>query len=139
METSNPDGASSPTQEPQPVGFRLISLVVPVYNEAENIQLFLRDVETYVQEPHETLVVYDFPEDTTLPAVAAMAPPCPSLRLIHNTLGRGALNALKAGFQAAKGDVVIVMMADRSDEPRDVQPMTALLRDGADVVARARY
>src|SRR6266852_9964695 len=139
METSSADGASSPAHAPPPVGLRLISLVVPVYNEAENIQLFLRDVETHVQEPHETLVVYDFPEDNTLPAVAAMAPPCPSVRLIHNTLGRGVLNALKAGFQAARGDVVIVMMADRSDEPRDVQPMTALVRDGADVVAGSRY
>jgi glycosyltransferase involved in cell wall biosynthesis len=110
-----------------------------VYNEAENIQLFLRDVESHVQEPHETLIVYDFPEDDTLPAVAAMRPTCPNVRLIYNTLGRGVLNALKAGFQAAAGDVVIVMMADRSDEPRDVQTMAAMVRQGADVVAGSRY
>ena len=98
----------------------MISLVVPVYNEADNIQPFLRDVEAQVREPHEMLIVYDFPEDTTLPAVAAMQPPCPDVRLVHNTLGKGVLNALKAGFQASRGDVVVVMMADRSDEPQDV-------------------
>jgi glycosyltransferase involved in cell wall biosynthesis len=117
----------------------LISLVVPVFNEAENIQPFLRDVEAHVGAPHETLLVYDFPEDTTLPAVAALEPPCPSVRLVHNTLGRGVLEALKAGFQASRGDVVVVMMADRSDEPRDVAVMAGLVRGGADVVAGSRY
>jgi dolichol-phosphate mannosyltransferase len=118
---------------------RLVSLVVPVYNEADNIQAFLRDVESRVQEPHEILLVYDFPEDNTLPAVAAMQPPCANVQLIHNTLGRGVLNALKAGFQASRGDVVIVMMADRSDEPADVAAMAQLVREGADVVAGSRY
>src|SRR5947209_16164216 len=98
----------------------MISLVGPVYNESENIREFLRDVEANVHEPHETLLVYDFPEDSTLPAVAALEPPCPNVRLVHNTLGRGVLNALKAGFKASQGDVIIVMMADRSDEPQAV-------------------
>lgn len=117
----------------------MISLVVPVYNEADNIVPFLRDVEEHVHEPHETLLVYDFPEDTTLPAVHAMQPPAPSARLVHNTLGKGVLNALKAGFAAAAGDVIVVMMADRSDEPRDVDTMARLIREGADVVAGSRY
>jgi glycosyltransferase involved in cell wall biosynthesis len=117
----------------------MISLVVPVFNEADNIGPFLRDVEATVREPHEILIVYDFPEDKTLPAVAALDPPVAAVRLIHNTLGRGVLNALKAGFQASKGDVVIVMMADRSDEPTAVEPMARLVRSGYDVVAGSRY
>jgi glycosyltransferase involved in cell wall biosynthesis len=117
----------------------MISLVVPVYNEADNIVPFLREVEEHVREPHETLLVYDFPADTTLPAVAALDPPCPSVRLVHNTLGRGVLNALKAGFKASTGDVVVVMMADRSDDSRDVAAMAGLVRGGADVVAGSRY
>jgi glycosyltransferase involved in cell wall biosynthesis len=117
----------------------LISLVVPVFNEAANIEPFLRDVQAQVEDPHEILIVHDFPEDTTLPAIAAMQPACPGVRLIHNTLGRGVLNALKAGFQASCGDVIIVMMADRSDEPRDVAGMARLVRAGCDVVAGSRY
>jgi glycosyltransferase involved in cell wall biosynthesis len=117
----------------------LISIVVPVYNEAANIQLFLHDVESEIHEPHEILIVYDFPADNTVPAVAAMQPPCPSVRLVHNTLGKGVLNALKAGFQASQGDVIVVMMADRSDEPKDVAAMAQLIRAGADVVAGSRY
>lgn len=117
----------------------MISLVVPVYNEAENITLFLRDVEGAVSELHEVLIVYDFPEDNTLAAIEAMTPPCPHVRLVHNTLGRGVLNAIKAGFQAGKGDVFIVMMADRSDDPHAAEAMARLVREGADVVAGSRY
>jgi glycosyltransferase involved in cell wall biosynthesis len=117
----------------------MLSLVIPVYNEADNVVPLLRDVEAKVREPHEVLLVYDFPEDTTLPAVAAMQPPCAAVRLVHNTLGRGVLNAIKAGFQASRGDVIVVMMADRSDEPGDVAAMAKLVRAGADVVAGSRY
>ncbi|MFL5241353.1 MAG: glycosyltransferase [Gemmataceae bacterium] len=117
----------------------LISIVVPVYNESDNIVLFLTDLEAALLEPHETLIVYDYPEDNTLPAIAAMQPPCQSVCLIHNTLGKGVLNALKAGFQASQGDVVVVMMADRSDDPKDVAKMARQVREGADVVAGSRY
>jgi dolichol-phosphate mannosyltransferase len=117
----------------------MISLVVPVFNEADNIQAFLRDTESNISEPHETLLVYDFPEDTTLPAVAGMQPPCPSVRLVHNTLGRGVLNALKSGLAASRGDVVVVMMADCSDDARDVAAMAKLIRSGADVATGSRY
>jgi glycosyltransferase involved in cell wall biosynthesis len=117
----------------------MLSLVIPVYNEADNVVPLLRDIETKVREPHEVLLVYDFPEDTTLPVVAAMRPPCPAVRLVHNDLGRGVLNAVKAGFRASHGDVIVVMMADRSDEPGDVPAMAKLVREGADVVAGSRY
>ncbi|MHB1422097.1 MAG: glycosyltransferase [Gemmataceae bacterium] len=117
----------------------MISLVVPVYNEADNIQAFLRDVQYAMSEAHEILIVHDFPEDNTLPAIAALTPPCPQVRLVHNTMGKGVLNAIKAGFLASKGDVVIVMMADRSDDPQSVAAMARLIREGADVVAGSRY
>ncbi len=117
----------------------MISIVVPVYQEAANIGPFLRDLEAHVHEAHEVLIVYDFPEDSTLPAISALQPPCPNVRLVHNALGNGVLNALKAGFRAVRGDVVVVMMADRSDEPADVETLARRVRQGADVVAGSRY
>src|SRR5437763_14827815 len=117
----------------------MISLVVPVYQEAENIQPFLRDLERAVREPHEVLVVYDSPEDSTLPAIAALDPPCPAVRLVHNTLGKGVLNALKAGLQPSRGGVADVLMADWFDEPKDVATRAALIRRVADRVAGSHY
>jgi glycosyltransferase involved in cell wall biosynthesis len=118
---------------------RHISIIVPVYDEADNIQFLLRDLEREVVEPHDVLIVYDFPEDTTLPAIAAMHPTCPNVRLVYNRLGKGVAYALKAGFQASRGDVVVVMMADRADEPADVPAMARLVRAGADIVGGSRY
>jgi dolichol-phosphate mannosyltransferase len=139
MPSAQEQGAiDTPHTNTAAVAAPLISIVVPVFNEADNIQPFLRELEPHLSQAHETLIVYDFPEDSTLPAVAAMQPP-PNVRLVHNTLGKGVLNALKAGFGASRGDVVVVMMADRSDEPKDVEPMARLIRDGADVVAGSRY
>lgn len=122
-----------------PMTPNLVSIVAPVYNEAGNIELFLRGVDDAISEPHETLIIYDFPEDNTLPAIAAMQPPSSHVRLVRNTLGKGVLNAIKAGFAAAEGDVVVFMAADRADDPRDVPAMVKLVREGADVAAGSRY
>src|SRR5260370_39688724 len=108
----------------------MISLVVPVYNEADNIGPFLREVEAAVHEPHEILIVYDFPEDRTLPAVAALDPPAPSVRLVQNTPRPRAPNTPKARLLASKRDRVIALMAPRSPEPGAAPPPAPLRRRG---------
>ena len=101
--------------EPLP---RLISVVVPVYNEHANIATCLRGLwRALEREPHEILVVHDTDEDTTLGAIAEMPDAPPTLRLVRNRIGRGAANAIRAGFAAASGDVIVTTMAARySDE-----------------------
>src|SRR6058998_2432280 len=93
-----------------------ISVVLPVYDERENIAACLRGLwGALAAVEHEILVCYDFDEDSTLPVIAAMPDRPPSVRLVRNTLGRGAPNAIRAGFAAAQGDVVVTTMADLSD------------------------
>jgi glycosyltransferase involved in cell wall biosynthesis len=116
-----------------------LSVVVPVYNEGRNIEAVLRAFERTVAAPHEVLVVYDFDEDTTVPVVAALQGELGNVRLHRNDLGRGVLNALKAGIAAARAPLVLVMMADGSDDPAAVDPMLRLAEGGADVVAGSRY
>ncbi len=119
---------------------KLISVVVPVYNEAENIGPCLRGLwAALAAAPHEILVCYDFEGDSTLPAIAAMPDAPPTVRLVKNDLGRGAACALRAGFGAACGDVIVTTMADLSDEPELILPMAAKIRAGAHVVAGSRY
>lgn len=118
---------------------QLISLVVPVYNEADNIIPLLEAVRSGVNGEHETLIVYDFEEDTTLPPAREFGNDYPQLRLVHNTIGPGVLNALRAGLSAARGDVVVVTMADLSDDVTQVDQMASAVRSGTDVVAGSRY
>jgi dolichol-phosphate mannosyltransferase len=116
-----------------------ISIVVPVYNEAENIPVLLGRIESVVHEPYEVLIVYDFPEDNTLPAIEAMHPSPKNVHLIHNSIGKGVLNAYKAGFQASTGDVIVPVAGDLADDPRDISLLVQLVRSGADVAAGSRY
>ncbi|MBL8859202.1 MAG: glycosyltransferase [Planctomycetes bacterium] len=118
-----------------------ISVVVPVYNERENIGACLRGLwKALAEVPHEILVCYDFDEDTTLVGIREMGDAPPSLRLVKNTRGRGAANALRAGFDAAQGDVVVTTMGDLSDPPENIIKMAELMRrEKLAVVAGSRY
>jgi dolichol-phosphate mannosyltransferase len=114
--------------------------VVPVYNEGENIAATLRGLHQALDGvPNEILVVYDFEEDDTVPVVERLGPELPTVRAHRNRIGRGVLNAIKAGFEAAQGPYVLVTMADGSDDPAEVPRMLELARQGADVVAGSRY
>lgn len=120
-------------------GSGLVSLVIPVYNEAENILPVLDALKNNVDSKHEALLVYDFEEDTTLPPARRFGEGYEQLRLVRNTIGPGALNALKTGLEQAHGDVVIVTMADLSDDVTQIDDMARRIRDGAGVVAASRY
>ena len=116
-----------------------LAIVLPVYNEGEAVEPVLRALSGAVATPHELVVVYDFDEDSTVPVVARLATELPGLRGLRNDLGRGVLNAMKAGIAGTHAPYVLISMADGSDEPHVVDPMVALARDGADVVAASRY
>ncbi len=117
------------------------SIVVPVYNEAENIAALLRELRRWIRDNSEVLVVYDFEGDSTLPALAQVAPPDrPShVRTVHNDLGRGVRFAIEAGMRAARADVVVVSMADLSDDYTMLDEMVRRAEAGAAVVCASRY
>jgi dolichol-phosphate mannosyltransferase len=116
-----------------------LSIVLPVFNEGEAVEPILRALSAQVRTPHEMVVVYDFDADTTVPVIARLAAEVAGLRGLRNDLGRGVLNAMKAGIAATATPYVLISMADGSDEPEVIDPMMALARNGADVVAASRY
>jgi glycosyltransferase involved in cell wall biosynthesis len=116
-----------------------LSIVLPVYNEGEAVEPVLRALSAGVVTSHELVVVYDFDADTTVPVIARLATEIPGLRGLRNDLGRGVLNAMKAGIAGTTGPYVLISMADGSDEPHVVDAMVALARVGADVVSASRY
>ena len=116
-----------------------LSIVIPVYNEPDNIGPTLRRITDDVTTPHEILVVYDFDADTTVPVVRELQAEFPSVRLHRNELGRGVLNAMKAGIAASTAPLVLITMADGSDEMDRVDEMVRLGQGGAAIVAGSRY
>src|SRR4249919_677501 len=116
-----------------------LAVILPVYNEGDAVEPVLRALSAGVRTPHELVVVYDFDGDTTVPVLDRLAGDIPNLRGLRNDLGRGVLNAMKAGIAGTSAPYVLISMADGSDEPHVVDPMVALARGGADVVAASRY
>ena len=116
-----------------------LSIVLPVYNEPDNIGPTLRGIQAEVRTSHEVLVVYDFDADTTVPVVRELQAEMPEVRLHRNDLGRGVLNAMRAGMADARAPLVLISMADGSDEMDRVDEMVRLGREGAAVVAASRY
>ena len=116
-----------------------LSVVIPVFNEAESIRPVLEGFAAKVATPHEILIVHDFDEDTTVPVVRELIPKTPGLRLHRNNLGRGVLNAMKSGIAGSRGPLVLISMADGSDELECVDRMVERARAGADLVAASRY
>ena len=116
-----------------------LSIVMPAFKEGDRIEPVVRALTAAIPTPHELLVVYDFDEDPTRPAAERLAAELPAVRPFRNDLGRGVLNAMKAGIAASSGAYVLITMADGSDEAHVVEPMLDLARGGADVVAASRY
>src|SRR5437773_1796358 len=115
-----------------------VDFIVPVYNEAENIERALRELDASTPLPKRLIVVYDFDEDSTLPVVRTLN--IGSITLVKNSHGKGVLDAIRTGIDAATGDVVIISMADLSDDTRVIGEMIRLIREEHyDIVCASRY
>ncbi len=120
----------------------ILSLVCPVYNEAENIGALMTAISRSVTVPAEFVVVYDFDEDTTLPVVRSRADGFPMpIRLVRNHYGRGALGAVKTGLKSCSNSTAVaVIMADLSDDITALNHMFELIKsDQYDIVCGSRY
>lgn len=116
-----------------------VSIVIPVFNEGDVIVATLDRIFESVSLPSEVLVVYDTPDDTTAPAVQSYALNDDRVKPTLNTYGRGPANAIRFGIDAASADVVVVTMADGSDDPKQIDDLTRLVERGVVVAAASRY
>lgn len=118
----------------------MLDIVIPVYNEADGILKLFNEIQNKIKEEKRVLVVYDFEGDTTVPVVRENAEKYAfDIQLVLNTIGRGALNAIKMGMTAAASEMVLIMMADSSDRLDVVDSMCSLMSQGCDVVCGSRY
>jgi glycosyltransferase involved in cell wall biosynthesis len=116
-----------------------ISVVIPAYNEGEAIIPVLDRIFDAVQSACEILVVVDFEEDTTLPVLLAYSERERRLKTEVSTYGRGPANAIRYGIDQVTNPVVVVTMADGSDDPRQIDDLARLVERGVVVAAASRY
>jgi dolichol-phosphate mannosyltransferase len=120
-----------------------LSIVSPVYNENKNILHLFQTLREKVKTPYELLLVYDFEEDPTCPVVKDYIKEnnTDNIFLVRNNMGngRGVINAIKTGFNQIKGEAVLVLMADLSDDVSQIDQMYSLIQKGNDIVCASRY
>ena len=116
-----------------------VSVVIPVHNEGDAILACLDRVFESVTLPCEILVVYDAPDDTTVPYLEKYAAVEPRLVPTLNEYGRGPADALRFGIDQAQAPVVVVTMADGCDDPQQIDALARLVERGVVVAAGSRY
>jgi dolichol-phosphate mannosyltransferase len=133
---------SEPTTGPNAIGLTLLSVIIPAHNEEGcirstvehlHLELRLRNV------PHEIVVVDDGSTDSTWQKLLDLCGHIPALRPVKNHGLHGFGRAVARGFACMTGDAAVVMMADESDDCRDVVRYWELLNEGWDAVFGSRF
>ena len=112
-----------------------LSVIVPVYNEAENVAQLLSELAAALQNySHEIVFVDDGSKDGTADRIASNA----SVRVLRFERNTGQSAAIYAGLQAAHGNILILIDGDLQNDPNDIPRLVAEIGKGADLVCGFR-
>jgi len=128
--------------KPDAAPLELLSIVIPARNEQDCIASTVEhlDLELRLHNvPHEIVVVDDGSTDETWKRLQEIAARVPALQAVQNPGPNGFGRAIIYGFDRMKGDAAVVMMADESDDCRDVVTYWRRLNEGWDAVFGSRF
>jgi glycosyltransferase involved in cell wall biosynthesis len=113
----------------------MISVVIPLYNEQENIEPLQNEVAAALSgHDYELILVDDCSSDDTLTRIDRR----PGVRVIEFAKNTGQSAAMYAGIYAAKGEVIVLLDGDRQNDPADILKLLAEIEKGADLVCGYR-
>lgn len=130
-----------PGSQPQP-DLKLLSIVIPARDEEGCIEATVEHLHVELRLhriPHEIIVVDDGSSDRTQALVTALGERITEARLVRNGPPHGFGRAISCGLQNMGGDAVVIMMADESDDCRDVVRYWNTLNEGWDAVFGSRF
>lgn len=123
-----------PTAAPAPV----FSVILPVYNEQENVGPLLDEIRAAMErlhEPWEVLTVDDCSRDQSVATLQALQATLPQLRVLRHRRNCGQSAAFATGLAAARGEFVLTLDSDRQNDPADLPRMVEILRSSPEVAA----
>jgi len=116
-----------------------LSIIIPAFNEEQNIADVIKQVENSLDIDFELIIVNDHSVDFTVGIVEQFTSKYNNIRLVENKLPKGFGNAIKTGFKTALGDVIMPVMGDLCDDLSTVKSMLDKINEGYDIVCGSRY
>jgi dolichol-phosphate mannosyltransferase len=116
-----------------------LEIVIPVYNEGDNILDVLRSLKENVKTTFQVLICYDRDDDTTLTVLKEKGSFGIPIVPVKNKIGNGPHGAVRSGFLASTAPAVIVMPADDDYNGTIIDPMMAQFRAGNEIVSASRF
>lgn len=112
-----------------------LSFVIPVYNEAESLELLYREIkENIVENQYELIFIDDGSTDESYTVLEKLAQADENVKVIKFRRNFGKSEGLNAGFKAAQGDIIFTMDADLQDDPKEIPKFLQKLSEGYDLV-----
>jgi glycosyltransferase involved in cell wall biosynthesis len=114
------------------------SIVIPLYNEAENVEPLYRELKPVLERlgaPYEVIFVDDGSQDGTYEVLLALHREDPTVHLVRLSRNFGQTAALAAGFDFARGAIIIAMDGDLHHDPQDIPRLLETLQQGYDIVS----
>ncbi|HVX10632.1 MAG TPA: glycosyltransferase family 2 protein [Pirellulales bacterium] len=115
----------------------IVSIVIPIYNEIENIELLYESVSSVCRSlpaRHEIVLVDDGSTDGTSEALDDLARRDQAVKVVHFRRNFGQTAAMNAGMHMATGDVIVTLDADLQNDPADIPMLLAKFDEGYDLV-----
>ena len=115
-----------------------LSVVVPLYNEEENVEVLYQTIKTVMDnlgKKYEIIFIDDGSKDKTFEILKKIHDQDSLLKIIKFRGNFGQSAAMAAGFDAARGDIVIAMDGDLQNDPKDIPRLLEKLSEGYDVVS----
>jgi len=115
----------------------LVSIVIPVFNEVENVAPLLAEIAAAVKgrpEDYEIIFVDDGSSDDSLAGLKKIRGRDPRVKIIQFRKNFGQSAAISAGFELCRGDVVVAMDADLQNDPADIPLLVDKVAEGYDIV-----
>ncbi|MBI3066853.1 MAG: glycosyltransferase family 2 protein [Deltaproteobacteria bacterium] len=119
-----------------------LSVVVPVYNEEENVEPLIGEINgvlRHLGKRYEIVVVDDGSEDQTFAVLSKLQGEQPTMKVVRLKRNFGQTAAVAAGLTYARGEIVILMDGDGQNDPADIPALLAKLAEGNDLVAGWRF
>ena len=119
-----------------------LSVVIPLYNEEENIRLLhgsVSDALRDIGEPYEIIIVDDGSKDRTFELARELAVDDPRLRVLKFRRNYGQTPAMVAGIEHARGSIIVTMDGDLQNDPTDIPRFIEKIEEGFDIVVGWRH